>query len=147
MPPFTEETARKKVQAAEDAWNSLDPMRVAQAYTEDSMWRNRSTFLQGRPAIQAFLQAKWSREQNYRLKKHYFTHSDNKIAVTFQYEYQSTLDSKWYRAYGNEHWTFDDAGYMKERNASINDVEIAENERFISDEVNVERFSSGTFLG
>uniref|UniRef100_A0A7S1XB30 DUF4440 domain-containing protein n=1 Tax=Tetraselmis chuii TaxID=63592 RepID=A0A7S1XB30_9CHLO len=145
VPPFTEETARLKVQAAEDAWNSCDPERCALAYTEDSIWRNRDSFLQGRGAIKNLLRRKWERELDYSLKKHYFCHTDDKIAVTFQYEYR-TADGQWFRAYGNEHWTFDAAGKMKIRNASINDVKIDESERCISTGDRVDRFSTGTFL-
>jgi len=130
-PPFTEETAKLKVKVAEDAWNSKDPVKVSLAYTEDSMWRNRSIFIQGRSAIQEFLKDKWEKELHYCLKKHYFTHSSHRIAVTFQYEYQNADDKKWYRAYGNELWTFADDGRMKIRNASINDVQIQEEDRVI----------------
>eukprot|EP01064_Diplonema_japonicum_P029113 TRINITY_DN462_c0_g3_i2.p1 TRINITY_DN462_c0_g3~~TRINITY_DN462_c0_g3_i2.p1 ORF type:complete len:174 (+),score=53.05 TRINITY_DN462_c0_g3_i2:52-522(+) len=123
LPPFTEETARKKVQAAEDAWNSRDPAKIAMAYSEDTEWRNRDTFLKGREAVRQFLKGKWEREKDYKLVKHYFTHTDNKIAVTFQYEY-TNQEGQLIRAYGNEHWTFDPEGYMKIRNASINDTVV-----------------------
>eukprot|EP01127_Copromyxa_protea_P007032 TRINITY_DN1696_c0_g1_i3.p2 TRINITY_DN1696_c0_g1~~TRINITY_DN1696_c0_g1_i3.p2 ORF type:complete len:131 (+),score=29.16 TRINITY_DN1696_c0_g1_i3:125-517(+) len=117
---------------AEDAWNSQDPEKIALAYTEDSQWRNRDQFLCGRQEIIAFLTQKWKKEQNYSLKKHYFAHSGNRIAVTFQYEYKNAEDGKWYRAYGNENWTFDENGLMAIRNASINDVAITEEELLIS---------------
>lgn len=143
-PPFTEETARQKVQAAEDAWNTKDAKKVSMAYTIDSKWRNRDTFIQGRDAIQQFLTNKWEKELNYKLKKHYFCHNDNQIAVTFQYEYKNKNDGKYYRAYGNEHWTFDENGLMKIRNASINDVEIDESELQIGvDGKNVDYFKTG----
>mmetsp|Transcript_85784 Transcript_85784/g.246225 ORF Transcript_85784/g.246225 Transcript_85784/m.246225 type:complete len:163 (-) Transcript_85784:146-634(-) len=142
VPPFTEQTARLKVEAAEAAWNSRDPERCALAYTEDSCWRNRDQFLKGRAEIVRFLQEKWAKEKDYVLKKHYFCHSDNKIAVTFQYEYR--IDEQWYRAYGNEHWTFDAEGKMRIRNASTNDVKISEDERVISRQVDLHKFSDGT---
>lgn len=115
-------------------------------YTEDSIWRNRDQFLQGREEIKAFLTKKWATEGDYALKKHYFCHSDSKIAVTFQYEYRSNTDGQWYRAYGNEHWTFDSQGKMKTRNASINDVPISDCERAITYKDRSERFEDGTFL-
>jgi len=123
---------------------SRDPERCALAYTEDSIWRNRDQFLQGREAIKRFLAAKWVGESDYALRKHYFCHTDNKIAVTFQYEYRK--DGQWYRAYGNEHWTFDANGKMAIRNASINDVPIAEGEREITERRDLDRFATGTFL-
>jgi len=131
LPPFTEEAAREKVQAAEDAWNSRDADKVSKAYSSDSQWRNRDTFLKGREQIAKFLKGKWENELDYRLVKHYFAHSGNRIAVTFQYEYK-TNEGKFFRAYGNEHWTFDELGYMQTRNASINDVEISESERLLT---------------
>mmetsp|Transcript_42775 Transcript_42775/g.70604 ORF Transcript_42775/g.70604 Transcript_42775/m.70604 type:complete len:202 (-) Transcript_42775:110-715(-) len=130
-PPFTRETAIQKVQAAEDAWNTKDAAKVCLAYTIDTKWRNRDVFIEGRDAIRDFLRNKWEKEQEYKLKKHYFCHSENQIAVTFQYEYKNREDGKYYRAYGNEHWTFDENGLMKIRNASINDMEIQSNERRI----------------
>ena len=151
VPPFTKETAMQKVQAAEDAWNSRDADKVSQAYTVDSVWRNRGQFIRGRDAIKSFLQEKWKNERDYVLKKHYFTHTDNKIAVTFQYEYRKPGDdNRWYRAYGNEHWTFDDEGYMAVRNAAINDVEIDASERLLAvdpaerDEAKIALLSDGT---
>lgn len=128
LPPFTEDTARLKVQMAEDAWNSKDPERCALAYTPDSWWRNRSEFLQGREAIKAFLSRKWAKEHEYRLKKRLFAFSGNCIAVCFEYEYHDD-QGQWFRAYGNENWTFDDNGLMARREASINDVPITEAQR------------------
>ena len=128
VPPFTMETAKQKIQMAEDAWNSKDPVRVSKAYTIDSEWRNRNQFINGREKIVDFLTTKWNRELNYKLKKEYWAHTESRIAVRFEYEYQ-TDDGKWFRAYGNENWEFDENGYMKKRFASINDLEIAERER------------------
>ncbi len=127
-PPFTRESALAKVKAAEDAWNSRDPERVALAYTEDSEWRNRSEFLKGREAIRAFLRRKWDKELGYRLMKELWAFTENRISVRFEYEWHDT-PGQWYRAYGNEHWEFDDDGLMRRRDASINDVSIAEHER------------------
>ncbi|KAK9865767.1 hypothetical protein WJX84_001487 [Apatococcus fuscideae] len=121
VPPFTEETARKKVQAAEDGWNSKDPQRVAKAYTEDCVWRNRDQFFQGREAIISFLTDKWAMELGYRLKKHLFCFTGNKIAVHFQYEFHDAA-GQWWRAYGNEHWTFNAEGIMSQRDMSANNV-------------------------
>lgn len=128
VPPFTTETARQKIQLAEDAWNSQDPLRVAKAYTIDSEWRNRDRFIRGREEIIKFLTDKWSRELHYKLRKEYWAHTDNRIAVRFEYEYQNS-EGKWFRAYGNENWEFDANGYMAKRYASINDLEITETER------------------
>lgn len=128
MPPFTEETARQKIQMAEDAWNSCDPERVSKAYTVDSEWRNRHEFFSGREAIVAFLKRKWKKERNYRLKKEYWAHMGNRIAVRFEYEYQ-TSRGQWFRAYGNENWEFDKNGLMRKRFASINDLKITEKDR------------------
>lgn len=127
-PPFTLETATAKVRAAEDAWNSRDPHRVALAYSEDSEWRNRDQFLRGRDQIRAFLTGKWERELDYRLTKSLWSFSDNRIAVRFQYEYHDVA-GRWFRAYGNELWEFDEDGLMRRREASINDVPIAESDR------------------
>ncbi|MBL8111601.1 MAG: nuclear transport factor 2 family protein [Acidobacteria bacterium] len=127
-PPFTLETALAKVQAAEDAWNSRDPERVALAYTEDSEWRNRTEFLKGRDEIRAFLSRKWTRELGYRLKKELWGFRENRMAVRFEYEWHD-LAGQWYRAYGNEMWEFDEEGLMARRFASINDAPIAESER------------------
>ena len=128
VPPFTLESARQKVRAAEDAWNSRDPAKVALAYTADSRWRNRSDFLQGRAAIEAFLTRKWQREHEYRLIKELWAHDGARIAVRFAYEWRDE-DGQWYRAYGNENWHFDDQGLMAERHASITDLPISEAER------------------
>lgn len=128
LPPFTEETARQKIQMAEDAWNSRDPGRVALAYTINSEWRNRNQFINGRDEIIAFLKQKWQREINYRFKKEYWAHTNNRIAVRFEYEYQDDA-GQWYRAYGNENWEFDENGLMARRYASINDLAITETER------------------
>jgi uncharacterized protein len=131
LPPFTEETARLKVQAAEDAWNTRDPERVALAYTADSKWRNRDEFFQGRDAIVDFLQRKWSREQDYRLKKELWCFTGNRISVRFEYESRDH-NGQWWRSHGNEHWEFDDNGLMQRRDASINDYEISPEERRIA---------------
>ncbi|MGY3091360.1 nuclear transport factor 2 (NTF2) superfamily protein, partial [Hymenobacter sp. UYAg731] len=128
LPPFTTETARQKVQAAEDAWNSRDPDRVAQAYTPDTEWRNRAEFLNGRAAVRAFLARKWAKELDYRLKKELWSFSENHIAVRFEYEYHGEA-GQWFRAYGNEMWEFDPAGLMQRRFASINEAPIREDER------------------
>ena len=128
LPPFTEETAKEKIQKAEDAWNSKDPITVSKAYSIDSEWRNRNQFVNGREEIVSFLQDKWSKELNYKLKKEYWAHTGNRIAVRFEYEYK-TKEGKWFRAYGNENWEFDENGLMEKRFASINDLEITESER------------------
>src|SRR3954467_14355368 len=130
VPPFTEETARQKVQAAEDAWNTRDPKRVAAAYTEDSQWRNRDEFFSGRDEIVAFLRRKWAKELDYALRKELWAFTGNRIAVRFQYEWHDGA-GQWWRSYGNEQWEFDDDGYMRRREASINDVRIGEHERRI----------------
>jgi nuclear transport factor 2 (NTF2) superfamily protein len=130
LPPFTEETARQKVQAAEDAWNSRDPHRVSLAYTEDSVWRNRGVFVTGREEIVEFLTQKWDRELDYALRKDLWTHRGNRIAVRFQYESHDN-SGQWWRSYGNELWEFDGNGLMSRREASINDVPIAEKDRRI----------------
>lgn len=129
-PPFTLETAKAKVQMAQDAWNSRDPERVALAYTEDSDWRNRDDFFRGRDAIRAFLRRKWAKELDYRLRKELWCWTENRIAVTFRYEWHNA-SGHWFRSYGNELWEFDDEGLMRRRIASINDVPIAETERQI----------------
>ncbi|WP_024771671.1 nuclear transport factor 2 family protein [Aquimarina macrocephali] len=128
LPPFSEETAKQKVQMAEDAWNTKDPEKVSLAYTIDSEWRNRDHFLKGRDKIVAFLTQKWEKELTYKLKKEYWAHTDNRIAVRFEYEYENETGD-WYRAYGNEMWEFDVNGLMKKRYASINDIAITEGER------------------
>jgi len=128
LPPFTEETARQKVQAAENAWNSRDPERVSLAYTPDSEWRNRDQFFSGRPAIVEFLTRKWQRELDYRLRKELWAFTGNHIAVRFEYEFHDA-SGQWFRAHGNEMWEFAENGLMQRRYASINDVPIAANER------------------
>lgn len=128
LPPFTRETAARKVRMAEDAWNSRDPERVSLAYTPDSRWRNRSEFIEGRAAIVGFLTRKWAAELDYRLIKDLWAFDDNRIAVRFQYEWHDA-DGRWHRSYGNELWEFDEAGLMRRREASINDVAIGEDER------------------
>jgi len=128
LPPFTEATAKQKIQAAEDAWNSKSPEKISMAYTIDSEWRNRSEFVNGRQEIIAFLKGKWEQELDYKLKKSYWAHSDYRIAVRFEYEWRDESD-QWYRAYGNENWEFDESGLMKKRFASINDLPIAASER------------------
>ena len=130
VPPFSEETARQKVQAAEDAWNSCDPERVAAAYTIDSRWRNRDEFCEGRPAIIDFLHRKWSRELDYRLRKELWCHQGNRISVRFEYESHDP-SGQWWRSHGNEHWEFDELGYMRRRDASINDYRIEDGDRRI----------------
>jgi len=130
LPPFTAETAAQKVQAAEDAWNTRDPERVAGAYTEDSVWRNRDTFVSGRAEIVAFLTQKWERELDYALRKNLWCFGDNRIGVRFQYESHDG-DGQWWRSYGNELWEFDEHGLMRRREASINDLRIGESERRI----------------
>jgi nuclear transport factor 2 (NTF2) superfamily protein len=130
VPPFTEETARQKVQAAEDAWNTRDPERVAAAYTEDSRWRNRDEFLAGRAEIVDFLRRKWARELDYALRKDLWAFTADRIAVRFQYECRDA-SGQWWRSYGNEQWEFDAEGYMRRREASINDLAIEASERRI----------------
>jgi nuclear transport factor 2 (NTF2) superfamily protein len=130
LPPFTRETAAQKVQAAEDAWNTCSPDRVALAYSEDSVWRNRDTFIQGRAEIVAFLTSKWERELQYALRKNLWCFEENRIAVRFQYECHDR-DGQWWRSYGNELWEFDGHGLMIRREASINDVRIEERDRRI----------------
>lgn len=128
LPPFTAETAALKARAAENAWNSRDPQRVALAYTPDSRWRNRAEFFSGRDAIVAFLERKWARELDYRLIKEVWSFHENRIAVRFAYEWHDD-SGHWYRAHGNEQWEFDEAGLMRRREASINDVPIGAAER------------------
>jgi nuclear transport factor 2 (NTF2) superfamily protein len=128
LPPFSRETAMQKVRMAEDGWNSRDPERVALAYTIDSQWRNRSEFPRGREQIRTFLAGKWQREQQYRLIKELWAHTDNRIAVRFAYEWHDA-NGQWFRSYGNENWEFDDQGLMRQRHASINDLPITEEER------------------
>ena len=128
LPPFTLETAKQKVRMAENAWNTHDPVKVSLAYTEDSRWRNRGEFLQGREAIVAFLQRKWARELDYRLIKELWAFHENRIAVRFKYEWHDD-SGQWYRSYGNENWEFDEDGLMRKRYACINDLPIKEAER------------------
>jgi nuclear transport factor 2 (NTF2) superfamily protein len=128
LPPFTPESAAQKVRAAEDAWNTREPERVALGYTEDSRWRNRAEFLNGRAEIVAFLIRKWNRELDYRLIKEVWTCADNRIAVRFAYEWHDD-SGNWFRSYGNENWEFNADGYMQRRAASINDLPIAEADR------------------
>ena len=130
FPPFTAPAAAKKVQAAEDGWNGKDPVKVAAAYTSGSVWRNRDTFLQGTDAIVAFLTQKWERELEYALRKSLWAFHENRIAVRFQYECHDA-EGIWHRCYGNENWEFDEHGLMRRREASINDMVIAESERRI----------------
>ncbi|WP_212002987.1 nuclear transport factor 2 family protein [Chitinophaga sp. HK235] len=130
LPPFNAATAQQKVQMAEDAWNTQDPVKVSLAYTIDSEWRNRSSFINGREEIVKFLTAKWEKEHAYKLKKELWAFTDNRIAVRFEYEYHDD-HGQWFRAYGNENWEFDENGYMQKRYASINDVPIQESERRI----------------
>ncbi|PIQ16370.1 MAG: DUF4440 domain-containing protein [Flavobacteriales bacterium CG18_big_fil_WC_8_21_14_2_50_32_9] len=128
LPPFTVETAKQKIQLAEDAWNSKNPEKVSLAYTSDSEWRNRNEFINGRTEIIAFLKRKWAKEHEYKLKKEYWAHTENRIAVRFEYEFRDEK-GQWWRAYGNENWEFDENGLMKKRFASINDLAIQEIER------------------
>lgn len=128
VPPFTEQSARQKIQLAEDAWNTKNPTIVSKAYSVDSEWRNRNVFLKGRDEIVRFLTGKWEKELNYKLKKEYWAHAGNRIAVRFEYEYQNS-EGQWFRAYGNENWEFDENGYMTKRFASINDLAIAFGDR------------------
>lgn len=131
LPPFDAATARAKVQRAEDAWNTKDPEIVALAYSEDSRWRNRDEFFQGRDAIRAFLYRKWRRELHYRLAKELWAYTGNRISVRFEYEWQDADSGRWYRTHGNEHWEFDTDGLMTRRDMSANDVAIDANERRI----------------
>ncbi|EFY97512.1 DUF1348 domain protein [Metarhizium robertsii] len=135
-PPFTAETARIKVKAAQDAWNTKDPDVIKMAYTPDSIWRNRDQFLVGRDAIREFLSKKWDKEQGYRLRKELFAFTDDKIAVQFWYEWHDE-SGQWWRTYGLEDWTFADNGLMRKRQMSGNDVKIAEEERWYKNGVDV----------
>ena len=128
LPPFNEETAIQKIQKAEDAWNSKNPIRISEAYTLDTEWRNRNQFINGRKEVQDFLADKWKNELDYKLKKQLWRFNDNRIAVRFEYEYRDK-SGQWYRAYGNENWEFDENGLMKKRFASKNDLKIEETER------------------
>ena len=129
VPPFTEETARAKVKAAENAWNSRDPEVVAKAYSEDSRWRNRDEFFTGRDAIKTFLKRKWAKELDYRLMKELWAYTGNRISVRFEYEWRHAQTGQWYRTHGNEHWEFDDDGLMRRRDMSANDIPIEESDR------------------
>jgi uncharacterized protein len=131
LPPFTQDTARQKVQAAEDTWNTRDPERVAQAYTEDSRWRNRDEFFEGREAIVEFLRGKWARELDYRLRKELWAFTGNRISVRFEYESRDAT-GRWWRSHGNEHWEFAENGLMRRRDASINDYPIDPDQRRIA---------------
>ncbi|KAH7111947.1 hypothetical protein B0J13DRAFT_515012 [Dactylonectria estremocensis] len=135
-PPFNEETAQQKVKAAQNAWNTRNPDFVKMAYTEDSIWRNRDQFLQGRDAIKEFLTAKWKEEDGYRLRKELFAFTDHKIAVQFWYEWHDE-SGQWWRTYGLEDWTFADNGLMRKRQMSGNDLKISEEERWFKDGVDV----------
>ena len=130
VPPFDEDSARQKVKAAQDAWNTRDPEKVSLAYTEDSKWRNRDEFFEGREAIRDFLRRKWQRELDYRLQKNLWCFTEDRIAVRFEYESRDA-EGRWWRSHGNELWEFDQSGLMKRRDASINDYEIDESERRI----------------
>jgi len=128
-PPFTKETAAAKVQAAEDAWNSKNPQKVTLAYTIDSQWRNRHHFFKGREAIETFLKDKWKNELHYKLKKHLWSFTENRISVRFEYEWQDSQTNQWYRTYGNEHWEFAPDGLMRIRDMSANDYKIKNTDR------------------
>lgn len=128
LPPFTFESALQKIQFAEDAWNSQDPVKISKAYTIDSEWRNRDKFVNGRDEIVEFLADKWTKELHYKLKKEYWAHTDNRIAVRFEYEFMNS-EGNWFRAYGNENWEFDENGLMAKRYACINDLAIKEEDR------------------
>jgi len=128
LPPFTMETAKQKVQMAEDAWNTKDPEKVSLAYTVDTEWRNRDLFINGREEVKSFLIGKWEKELEYKLKKELWAFTENRIAVRFEYEWHDH-NGQWYRSYGNENWEFDDNGFMKKRFASINDLKINEEDR------------------
>ncbi|NQX97418.1 MAG: DUF1348 family protein [Flavobacteriales bacterium] len=128
-PPFNHETAKAKVQAAEDAWNSKNPEKISMAYTINSRWRNRDQFFVGRSAIVDFLSNKWKKEKHYKLKKHLWSYTNNRISVRFEYEWQDSETNQWYRTHGNEHWEFDKEGKMAIRDMSANDIKIEESER------------------
>lgn len=128
-PPFNQESAKTKVQMAENAWNSCDPEKVSLAYTEDSQWRNRDEFFSGREAIVAFLKRKWAKELHYRLMKELWAYTENRISVRFEYEWQDADTGLWFRTHGNEHWEFDTNGLMQHRDMSANDVHILESQR------------------
>ena len=129
IPPFTYETAKAKVQAAEDGWNSRDPERVSMAYSLDSKWRNRDEFFEGREAIKEFLTRKWKEELDYRLMKELWAYTEDRISVRFEYEWRDVETGQWFRTHGNEHWEFDSEGLMKRRDMSANDIPILERQR------------------
>lgn len=129
VPPFNEATARAKVQAAEDGWNSRNPARVAKSYSVDTQWRNRDQFFTGRAAVESFLAAKWQKETHYKLMKELWAYTGNRISVRFEYEWQHADTGQWYRTHGNEHWEFDPDGLMSRRDMSANDIAINEVER------------------
>ena len=129
IPPFNRETAKAKVQAAENAWNSKNPENVSMAYSIDSEWRNRDKFFKGREAIAEFLSGKWEKELHYKLKKHLWSFTENRISVRFEYEWQNAESLEWYRTHGNEHWEFNEDGLMRVRDMSANDVKIKHSER------------------
>jgi len=132
VPPYTMETAKAKVQAAEDAWNSKDPKRIAKAYSKNSKWRNRSFTFQGREAIEDFLTKKWEKECHYKLKKHLWSFTDNRISVRFIFEWLDEPNGQWYRTHGNEHWEFDEEGLMQIRDMSANDIKINETDKILN---------------
>lgn len=140
IPPFTAETARAKVQAAEDAWNTCNPEIVAQAYSKDSEWRNRVDFFTGREAIKSFLTRKWARELHYRLMKELWAYTGNHISVRFEYEWQDATSGQWFRTHGNEHWEFNDKGLMQRRDMSANDISMQASDRRIG----IEKMSPST---
>ncbi|KAK4699717.1 uncharacterized protein P7C70_g6542, partial [Phenoliferia sp. Uapishka_3] len=137
-PPFTLESAQLKVKKAQDLWNTMDPVKVSLAYTEDSVWRNRDQFLSGREAIVKFLTQKWEKETSYRLRKRLFAFEGNRIAVQFWYEFHDASKKEWRRTYGLEHWTFNESGLMEKRHMSGNDVTIQESERWFGEGVDVD---------
>ncbi|KAK0448341.1 uncharacterized protein EV420DRAFT_1622296 [Desarmillaria tabescens] len=144
-PPFTLQTALKKVKVAQDLWNTRSPAKVALAYTPDTIWRNRDSFLQGRPAVETFLQAKWEKEHHYVLRKELFAFTDNKIAVQFFYEWNEKPDAtgQWFRTYGLEDWTFDESGLMRKRMMSSNDMPITAEDRWFKEGVDIESVEIG----
>jgi nuclear transport factor 2 (NTF2) superfamily protein len=131
VPPFSHRTALEKVRAAQDAWNTCDPDTVVEAYSADSIWRNREEFFEGREAIRAFLRRKWALELHYRLMKELWAYAGNRISVRFEYEWQHARTGQWFRTHGNEHWEFDARGYMTRRDMSANDIAISATERRI----------------
>ncbi|KAK9245767.1 hypothetical protein V1506DRAFT_230413 [Lipomyces tetrasporus] len=143
VPPFTREIAERKVKIAQDLWNTRDPARVAMAYTESSIWRNRTTFVTGHAEIEQFLREKWAKETQYRLRKELFAFTDNKIAVQFWYEWWNAEDKSWYRTYGLEDWTFAPDGRMQKRQMSGNDLQINQEERWFKDGVDVNSVDIG----